>query len=591
MRRTHRSFPSDNQRWTAVAFGKVFPNPKISSEYLVELHLSLPGTKDEPKPRFHTCHVGIGALPDTLLGSIWVNGKVVDRSDRLVKRQGTVRFPDDHPATVGGWHRLADDSPLIPPWSLRIPQAAANAQYLILPASREFGGEIIIPLSEVVRAWYLRSTSLALALTTNPVNLALEHIFDDDIPKQPGENIICLKPGFSGADVQVAAALRYSALFKQRAAQIVNELIHANSQGKDGFLSAIPPISGQQPLTALGIPINVRGQSRFLVQRLLAIPAPTLDVPESSIVHYIRTPDEVETPGQPQPNGPRGYIYINPPTDVPPNPNAGLGHDEEPNRGKPTRYVDPDLPIFIVEPQFELRKPPPRTRPPGSGGAAPDSTPPEGYSTGAGAWTGSEAPVRFGKATDGAVSERKLPPALPANFDEVEKAIPLLRAAGYTIQLMSNTDRSPDLAAKLRYEIRTPAKNWIFVGSSYRQLLVVEIADRGHYFYLIEIQRRPDAKDDVTTLIASRRSPSLSRLSHQNIAELLLATECVKNNGHWKKEVDEFICSTLKHTHKNTDRMLIKINAKMSLFRKALGISTDHAAAKPATPVPKSAND
>ena len=60
------------------------------------------------------------------------------------------------------------------------------------------------------------------------------------------------------------------------------------------------------------------------MQRLLAIPAPTLDVPESSIVHYIRTPDEVESPGQPRPNGPRGYIYINPPTDVPPNPNAGL---------------------------------------------------------------------------------------------------------------------------------------------------------------------------------------------------------------------------------------------------------------------------
>lgn len=339
MRRTHRSFPSDDQRWTAVAFGKVFPNPKISSAHLVELHLSLPGTTNEPKPRFHTCHVGIGALPDTLLRSIWVNGKVIDRSDRLVERQGTVRFPDHLRATIGGRHRLANDSPLIPPWSLPIPQAAANAQYLVLPASRAFGGEIIIPLSEVVRAWYLRSTSLARALTTNPVNLALEHVFDDDdVPKQPGENVICLKPGFSGADVQVAAALWYSALFKQRAAQIVNELIFAKGQGKDGFPSAVPPITGEQPLTALGIPMNVRGRSRFLVQRLLALPAPTLDVPESSIVHYIRTPDELETPGHPQPNGPRGYTYINPTNEVPLNPDAGLGHDQEPNRGKPILF-------------------------------------------------------------------------------------------------------------------------------------------------------------------------------------------------------------------------------------------------------------
>lgn len=578
MRRTHKSFPQDGEVWTAVCYGKITPNPEITSEHLIDLHFErkhqpIPGAK--AKSQFCTAQIGIGALPGTALGTQWVNGKIIGDHPKLETRSGIVHFPNGTPSVISAYHQDEDEKPLIPAWLNPIPGEAASSPHISLPASGGFGENIIIPCAEVARAYFLRTTKLALTLMSDPIDRAIPHILDLNVPKKPGENPFCLREGFNDDDAVVASLLLYSSLFKSRASAFAIAQIAARRKSTASFLKVTPPIMGEGRVTALGYSFKVDGKKSFLALRLIEIPTPQFDVPTESIVRYLHQATELGEPSDNTGGGrPRGYHYVSPPE---PNPQAGLGSAAEPNKAKPPRFLDPTIAEFENLPIFDVFIPPPLVRQPGSSTTSPDK-PPEEYSTGAGVFSGKTGAVRFRKPDETqevTESERKVEPAMPATFDSVEEVIPLLLARGCQVHSLSNNARTVGRATTVRYEMPRDDSNsnWACVGNHLRQMLVLEIEHEGDYFYLLDIQRRPESTESYTLFFVASAllsQPPLSRLSLAVLRELILES-CVKNQGRWAVDGVTFIGSKLKHSHSSPLQLDVKLTVKMSDLRKLVG--------------------
>jgi len=568
------SFPEDGLVWTAAAFGRLALNDEVPSEHLVDLHLYRQPTAEErsnAKALFEVAKIGAGTIPDTLLGDQWVDGEAGEKHPDLKFASGTVIFPSTPPALQRAWAKMNTGEFLIPPWALPIPREAQDAPYIVLPATGNLGEQVIVPTAEIARAWFLRSTMLTLALLSDPVDEAIKAIIDDEVPQIEGENPICLREGFGESDVMIAAALRYSALFRQRASQIRTAIMAASVQNKAPYLVAMPPVVGEFPIAAYGKRIGSGPNRRFLVMRLVRIPPPGLDVPANSIVHYQRQEEEID-PTESASGQRSGYNYRIKPR---PGNRPGLGHRDEPNNNISPVRLDPNLPVFDNPPTFTVRQPPPRKRSQGTGPPR-EGEPPTELSTGAGKWSGDTGPLRYQDGGEASEVQRNRPAAMAATFENVEPVIPRMQAKGCRVWTLSNDYRSEGISPNTRYNLSDGfiSNSWVYVGDLLRQLLVIEIESDGGYFYLFDIERRPaPAIEHYTLYFATRFAPGhspFSRLTFEQIASIIELGCLPKKSGVWRK-VDGYQSVKLHHTHSNLDQLATKLAVHIREFRALAG--------------------
>lgn len=271
-------FPQDNRIWRLQWLGHPTlgynpVEPDIST-LLVD-----PAQKGNHPSTRRTCRIGMGSLPMLEVGSRWRNGKRMRYSKCPVFR-GRVDF-DQSGSPVSAAHKIQESPPryMIPPMDHPLGAGDWLSTFCLRAPVVGKDCELIIPCTEILRAWFFRSRSLIVHLCKGPLGLIENEMFHFAAPRskaKTGQAPLLLRRGLSISDGLVAAMIAYDETAARRLKQATDSIFRTLSTAEQSMrgIKALPPVQGIQPIQANGQWLTYSNKRRFLVYRLTGIGYP-----------------------------------------------------------------------------------------------------------------------------------------------------------------------------------------------------------------------------------------------------------------------------------------------------------------------------
>ncbi|HET7651225.1 MAG TPA: hypothetical protein VFL15_11050, partial [Gammaproteobacteria bacterium] len=270
------SWPQDQNLWQIQCLGELDTAPGVPSEFAQHLLLRLVPEHGRERPAIPTriVQAGSGLTPSLFIGQRWRNQRFVGL-ERFVKFDDEVQFGDEHWRFLDGTTMVGDNQYLIP--AFKYPLAPMSRVPFLAITHRGIRDALLIPCSEVTRAWYFRSTALVHRFTEAPLDEeGLDRFcrLDHSGTAADGNWVVEARTGFSEADLPVVAMLRCNQLAFQRAKRLMDSLVEAEQRGAPRYIRSLPPLDGRWRLKGDGISFYSGGVKRFLMLRITQAPFP-----------------------------------------------------------------------------------------------------------------------------------------------------------------------------------------------------------------------------------------------------------------------------------------------------------------------------
>lgn len=326
-------------------------NPSVLSEPTIRLFLTrLHQVKSQPINPLNTSlldteyrtslDVGVGVLPLVWKGSVWQNGRRIDKGVALQTRKVEVDTSGAREILFSASVADVNSQRLIPAIQYPLGQEAwavvRNAPLVALP----FGGDpygIIIPSIELFRFYYVHSSSSARALMHGLYDSLL---LSQEVQERPDGHEVIVKLHSRSRTDDAWNLARYvrSGLMKS-AAHNLHQWIMASNAGrweKSSALigSAVFPFLGKTKLSVNGVTIlGDDGKNRILVTRILRCTHP---MPYDKVSVLVR--DKTQRGDEEQENTLPVYFSRWPNGVVPES--SSFGNDEEVDRNMFQTYLE-----------------------------------------------------------------------------------------------------------------------------------------------------------------------------------------------------------------------------------------------------------
>lgn len=342
-----KDFPAGEALWRVDWMGDIHQNQAVQSEHLITVFLTkLNCSSDTPfNPLNSNCidsgsrrvaEIGVGLLPLVWIGSVWQDGRRINKGLKYDDRTFAVDTSIVKTITFSGTIDPFGNNRIIPahqyPLGSKAWTSVQDAPLFAIPYLGDPYG-LLIPVIEVIRFYYIHSSFSARAIFYGEY----DRLFSDPecnlaIPLPPVK--LTLRWGAKHEDAWMLARYIASELFKRRANK-VHSLVTLQKLVKDRPVlpESFFPFDGNTNLKVEGIKIKGDdGKLRFLVTRLRNCTHP---MPYSEVT--IRIPEKSSNPTEQEELRPILYkswpigfdIYSLP-----------AKHDQEP---------DKDMAIFYLE--------------------------------------------------------------------------------------------------------------------------------------------------------------------------------------------------------------------------------------------------
>lgn len=557
-------FPQDDHIWVIRWVGSLRESG-IQAQFDVDVALApVDPPRNTPEPdqttapandQIRIVRIGTGALPSLIVGSRWQKGFVLPPR-RYERFNQIVRFEPDNMQLVDAGKKLDEKNYLIPPFEYRLPLGMMASKCVAIGINDD-PFALIIPCHEVLRAWLLRSTAMALHLLSGPFNQIRNSIFDvaRSGEESPGHWRVQLRNRMSGQDALPAALLACDPVAQIEVRRMFDALIKQKLSGSPRWIQLLPPAQTVGQLVARGRWFTSGSRKRFLVFDVQKLPFPAnirqieWDLDNSNQKQHGEGEDfEV---WRRRPVGARDSTRA----DV-------LLEAEEPKRDNITaleQYQPPELNHSARIIRCD------KTDQSGHGKRIPlpksDSTV---HATGPGTHGESgSAPLRI-IASDG---ERTQLPVVAAAFTGMIEIIrEINRIEGAFAEAVALTTDYVGEAGEYR-SIFPPGeangrryKSWCFIGTRRRQLICARIEHNNHIGYALEIERAP-RPDDSDRKGEQYQLLLIVRDGGEQVDDDVFETtieRCISKNGVWPDRIDGHQLRKFKHT-KSTSAFAIAL--------------------------------
>ncbi|MGH8371728.1 MAG: hypothetical protein ACRETO_03225 [Gammaproteobacteria bacterium] len=483
------SWPQDENLWQIQCFGELDNAPGVPSELAQHLLLKLvpePG-REQPDLRTRIVQAGSGLTPSLFIGQRWRNQRF-EGVERFSKFDDEVLFGDEHWRFLDGTTMVGDNQYLIPAFKYSL--APMSRVPFLAISHRGVRDALLIPCSEVTRAWYFRSTALVHRFTEAPLDEeGLDRFcrLDHSGTATDGNWVVEARTGFSETDLPVVAMLRCNQLAFQRAKRLMDSLAEAVLRGAPRYIRSLPPLDGRWRFKGDGIPFYSGGVKRFLMLRITYAPFPEnpgvlhgdLESSNNSIDLGRIELKETKWPRKQQRHATE---------------NDKVSNNGEPYLDQSQIYEYGALPQLYNMPAF--KKLPPREQTTTNVGRENPVAPEGDASTGQGNY------VEDGSAPFNVKDDKPQRRAiLAADFTELlSLAEELNKFPHFNCKpvIKSREFAGTDAAPRSLFRVQGKRKRrWTEIELRPRQFMALEITGDGKYFYAIEIERRlkPSSSD------------------------------------------------------------------------------------------------
>jgi hypothetical protein len=471
----------------------------------------------------------IAHWPEFQIGTIWSNGQRQGRS--LVAQEVETFDLTIGPGTqqlVSAYHKEPHGF-LIPPFSYQIAREFAATQLLLIPASRQLdvNTDIIIPCTEIMRAYYGTSSRLAYHLLTGGFTYeANNRIYDRSRSwLQDGVAFVQISARMRNSDAHQIARLAFDPVAHANTLGIVRDSIAASNANQPYSVSVSLPFHGPTRLRVAGVPITTKRRvdgewqtwTRFLALQVLHC---TAAMPFDEVQFERDNPGAY---GLARPQGRRLPTQSILDRQKSEDPVAKIHEDDDPNADAPVIFIDYETP-----PVFEMttvtriaRDDAGEVR---SRVLLESADPATSFSGGSSSSRGGEhtniqfEPISAGEGSD-------LDPGSLAYFRSAVEGL-YEEAGKYSLDIIADFTVVP-----LRWtKDAGPRTGWANVREGERarprRLAVVSVSFAEHNFILLEIERRSGEKLSTLGIFSMEDTT----LPHGVLERVKLVI--VKNHGH-----------------------------------------------------------
>lgn len=266
--------------WRLNWFGAVERDPNVATEYKLQIVLTL--VKNTIHDDWHTeaavdqnclrmVLVGVGQLPLLRIGSLWKDGKLI-RLRSGIEQVFTLDIPCDIPNFYCATDKIGAAS-LIPFRDHRIMGYGKNTKCIVLSNLDDDAG-IIIPVIELIRFYYCRSTRLTKSVFDGDFVHAPFTIYDPNYTgKDKNIATVCRRQDVSDDDCWTIARILNSQAAFDGVRRVNDSMIRDFANIGQANPESIFPFSGTTSLKALCKKIG-NAPSRWLVLSLISCSAP-----------------------------------------------------------------------------------------------------------------------------------------------------------------------------------------------------------------------------------------------------------------------------------------------------------------------------
>ena len=275
------SFPQDGRLWRLDWVGRIHGRSGVRQTPMVDVQLtpvSWEGLRwrNDQRAYDHSASlilaVSINLWPLLRIATFWKDGERVygDAGDII---DVTADVTSETQLLSRAFDRLDGGRVLIPPFEHRLVEAMASTRVVRIRMEDELA-ELILPCSEIFRAYYGQSSRLAYHLLTgafvgdsyNQIYDPVESwIRDDECSARLGYRI-------RNSDALVISRLAFDPVANRNAKRIVTDTITSGAAGEPFALTCYPPFEATTDLQVRGRYLD--GGARFLVYEIKRCTAP-----------------------------------------------------------------------------------------------------------------------------------------------------------------------------------------------------------------------------------------------------------------------------------------------------------------------------
>lgn len=522
-------FPQGEALWRVDWMENIQKNPAVQTEHLITVFLTkLNCSGDTPfSPLNNKClnteyrrvaEIGVGLLSIVWTGSVWRNGYRVEDNAKYLSRTisvdtslvKSIKFSDSSDSLSKARLIPASQYPLGgKAWA-----SVQHAPLFALPYSGDPCG-LLIPAIEVIRFYYIYSTSSARALFYGQYDsLFSDPECDYEIPLPPVK--LTLRWFAKHGDAWMLARYIASKTVKIRAEKIHNWVTLGILKGANAKIAeSFFPFDGNTNLKVEGMQIKGDdGKSRFLVTRLRNCSHP---MPYSEVT--IRIEEKSTDPKELEERTPIWYKTWPKGLDLKTLPTM---HDQEPDKNMEKLLLEANEARFqaLRGKKLIIEKTPPK---PKEHVHKPTESDEDKSGLGTSEGTYGKSDTIRAEITQDLAPHDYSPPMTLTNF---VNALAYLRSKGLvvtTIQVGENVGEYKNETISFFSKIGTTNRQWSVIHDKPpkpRGLMVAQICSNKKYAYVLEIERDPYRNgDQYSVLVLS--SPSYIEIPETELKSLM----------------------------------------------------------------------
>lgn len=551
--------------WRLNWFGGIERDPDVATEY--KLQVVLTKLKDDAKSAWHTegavepdtlrmVPIGIGQLPLLRMGSLWRDGKLeMLRSgiEQVFDLDIPTGLPSDYVATdkVGL-------SGLVPFRDHRLMGFGKNTKCLVLPHNGDQAG-IIIPAIELIRFYYANSTRLSKAIFDGDFIHTPSSIYDPDYTGLDGKlAVVCRRQDVSDDDCWTIARILNSQAAFDGARKVSDSMMRDFANTQRANPESTFPFSGRTRIKALCKKVGY-APARWLVLSLVSCSAP---FPYEDLQVMADNDGRQAHPDTDIPNQAKILIH---------RPSKGEEHEKqlfqlqsvkEPDKKALPKRLELSGDSFQALQGKKIKKQKKEL----CNYKAGQLTPIVAQDTSAsGTADGTHSADGVGKAELVRTQSDSLPPSyeLLAELVQELNTRPGIRARFLPL---------PDGPGLIKAKRTAPAgrRQWAYIDNTrtcLRTFTVIEAMIHKDYFYLIEVERRPEASSDryCAQVFSPEKSISISNIQIYAIRDALSKQEGrIKDLASLSAAGVKLLPKQLRHTFSSANEYANKFLSMIS---------------------------
>lgn len=280
-----REFPKDGRVWRVDWLGRV---ERTSAEACINVHLSPArskdprGQKDLDADAAVKVRTGIGLLPFLTIGSLWTNGRKLQRGLGEPRRLRNIEIPEKIPTTTAGLivQKQPESRWLIPKFLHQLDKSCWFSPLLAIEHEGDPYG-ILLPMIEAIRFYYAVSSDMAHIAFNGGLQLDLDCIINAESSIDSGLHdanrmVLHLRQWLADDDGWIIGRVLADPHAKEGFTLIYDSLLRNTANFRTAFAECGLPFVGETTWMTRGIalPKEDGNGSRWLIYELTRCTAP-----------------------------------------------------------------------------------------------------------------------------------------------------------------------------------------------------------------------------------------------------------------------------------------------------------------------------